>query len=72
MSYFDRWRIAKWLYDPTSQTFWNFEDPVTVRIKMFYVNWRVEDGLGGAYVWALEDDDPNGTVVKTMANGLRH
>jgi chitinase len=41
-------------------------------MKMFYVNWRVEDGLGGAYVWALKDDDLNGTVVKTMADGLRH
>ena len=27
-------------------------------------------GLGGAYVWALKDDDANGTMVKTMAAGL--
>jgi chitinase len=71
-SYFDRKRIAKWLYDPSSHTFWNFEDAVTVRLKMLYVNRRVKNGLGGAYVWALKDDDPNGTVVKTMADGLRH
>jgi len=27
-------------------------------------------GLGGAYVWALKDDDANGSMVKTMANVL--
>jgi chitinase len=69
-SYFDRLRIAKWLYDPSSETFWNFEDPSTVSFKMFYVNER-EGGLGGAYVWALKDDDGSGSVVKTMAAGLR-
>jgi chitinase len=26
--------------------------------------------LGGAYVWALKDDDANGTMVKTLAAGL--
>jgi chitinase len=71
-SYFDRNRIAKWLYNPTSQTFWNYEDPLTVRIKMLYVNGRGDGGLGGAFVWALKDDDANGTVVKTMATGLNH
>jgi chitinase len=70
VSYFDRDRIAKWLYDPSSETFWNFEDPLTVSMKMFYVNERVEGGLGGAYVWALKDDDASGSVVKTMAAGL--
>jgi chitinase len=72
ISYFDPKRIAKWLYDPTSQTFWNYEDPLTVRIKMLHVNGRVDGGLGGAFVWALKDDDANGTVVKTMAAGLNH
>jgi chitinase len=37
---------------------------------MQYVNFKVPGGLGGAYVWALKDDDANGTVVKTMAKGL--
>ena len=70
-SHFDRLRIAKWLYDPSSETFWNFEDPSTVIFKMLYVNVRVRGGLGGAYVWALKDDDGSGSVVKTMAAGLR-
>jgi chitinase len=70
-SYFDRQRIAKWLYQPTSQTFWNYEDPFTVPIKMLYVKACVHGGLGGAFVWALKDDDANGTVVKTIAVGLK-
>lgn len=36
---------------------------------MLYVNTKA-GGLGGAYVWALKDDDPNGTMVKTMATYL--
>ena len=36
---------------------------------MLYVKSRMEDGLGGAYVWALKDDDALGSVVKAMAAG---
>ena len=38
---------------------------------MIYINQKA-DGLGGAYVWALKDDDANGTMVKAMAAGLGH
>ena len=68
--YFDYKRIAVWLYDPNSQTFWSYDDPVTVWLKTAYVRSRVEGGLGGTFVWALKDDDTNGTIVKTMAAGL--
>jgi chitinase len=37
---------------------------------MLYVDLKVPGGLGGAYVWALKDDDANGSLVKTMALGL--
>ena len=68
--YFDYKRIAVWLYDPNTQTFWSYDDPVTVWLKTAYVRTRVERGLGGTFVWALKDDDANGTIVKTMAAGL--
>lgn len=68
--HFDYGRIAAWLYDPTTQTFWSYDDPVTVLLKTGYVRTRVPGGLGGAFVWALKDDDANGTIVKTMAAGL--
>jgi chitinase len=69
--HFDYQRIAVWLYDPNSDTFWSYDDPVTVWLKMAYVRARVPGGLGGAFVWALKDDDASGTITKTMAAGLR-
>jgi chitinase len=41
-----------------------------VFLKTIYINLKVPGGLGGAYVWALKDDDANGTMVKTIAAGL--
>jgi chitinase len=39
-------------------------------LKTIYIN---RGGLGGAFVWAVKDDDVNGTLVKIMADGLhRH
>jgi chitinase len=69
--HFDYRRIAVWLYDPNTQTFWSYDDPVTVWLKTAYVRTRVPGGLGGEFVWALKDDDANGTIVKTIAAGLR-
>jgi chitinase len=69
--FFDRKRIAVSLYDPTGGTFYTYDDPSTAFLKMLYINSKVPGGLGGAYVWALKDDDATGTMVKTMAQGLR-
>jgi chitinase len=38
-----------------------------VRLKTIYIN---RGGLGGAFVWAVKDDDANATLIKTMADGL--
>jgi chitinase len=67
-SYFDRRRLSAWLYNEATQTFWSYDDPTTVQLKTIYIN---RGGLGGAFVWAVKDDDPNATLIKTMANGLR-
>jgi chitinase len=69
--FFDPRRIAVWIYQPSTGTFWTYDDPVTVWLKMGYVKGRVPGGLGGAYVWALKDDDTNGTIMKTIAAGLQ-
>ena len=66
-TYFDARRIAVSLYDPSVGTFYTFDNPQTAFLKMLYVDVR---DLGGAYVWAVKDDDANGTMVKTMAAGL--
>ena len=69
---FDRRRIAVSLFDHGSETFYTYDDPSTAFLKMLYIEAKVPGGLGGAYVWALKDDDANGTMVKTMANVLEH
>jgi chitinase len=68
--YFDPRRIAVSMYDPAAGTFYTYDDPETAFLKMLYIDFKVPGGLGGAYVWALKDDDSNGTIVKTMAVGL--
>src|ERR1700734_2209801 len=68
--YYDPRRIAVSLYDPTGGTFYTYDDPITAALKMIYINFKVPGGLGGAYVWAVKNDDANGTMVKTMAAGL--
>ena len=67
---FDLRRIAVSLYNPSTQTFWTYDDPATAGLKMAYIWLRVPGGLGGAFAWAVKDDDPNGTMMKTMAAGL--
>ncbi|MGA6984032.1 MAG: glycosyl hydrolase family 18 protein [Candidatus Sulfotelmatobacter sp.] len=69
-NYFDPTRIAVSLYDPNGGTFYTYDDPATAFLKMTYINLKAPGGLGGAYVWAVKDDDANGTMVKTMAAGL--
>jgi chitinase len=69
-TYFDPRRFAVSLYDPAEGTFYTYDNPETARLKMLYIDAKVPGGLGGAYVWALKDDDANGTMVKTMANVL--
>ncbi|MGA7631223.1 MAG: glycoside hydrolase family 18 protein [Terriglobales bacterium] len=71
--HYDSTRIAQWIYDPATVTFWTFDDPFIARQKAQYINFRTPNGLGGAYVWAFKDDDAKGTMVKTLASGLgRH
>ncbi|MFZ0957236.1 MAG: glycosyl hydrolase family 18 protein [Candidatus Sulfotelmatobacter sp.] len=69
-SYYDAKRVAVSLYDSGAGTFYTFDNPSTALLKMLYIELKVPGGLGGAYVWALKDDDANGTMVKTMAAGL--
>jgi chitinase len=69
-SHFDARRIAHWLYAPSTQTFWSYDDPFIAKAKTIYIDRRVHGGLGGAVVWAVKDDDANGTMMKTLAHGL--
>jgi chitinase len=68
--HFDPTRVAVTLYDPIGGNVYTYDNPTTAFLKMLYVSLKVRGGLGGAYVWALKDDDANGSMVKTMASGL--
>ena len=50
---------APWLYD--GDTFWTFEDPVSVRFK---VGFALEQHLGGIMAWELGEDTAKGALVK--------
>jgi len=66
-NYYDPKRVAVTMYDATTGTFYTYDNPSTAFAKMLYIDLN---GLGGAYVWAVKDDDANGSVVKAMAKGL--
>jgi chitinase len=68
--YYDSQRIAVTLYNPSTGTFYTYDNPQTALVKTAYISNRVPGGLGGAFVWALKDDDASGTMVKTIAKGL--
>jgi chitinase len=68
--HYDPIRIAQWIYDPATLTFWTYDNPSIAWAKALYVDFRVPGGLGGAMFWAFKDDDTNGTMVKTLAQGL--
>ncbi len=65
----DLFSFADWLYNPATETFWTYDDPASVTAKMAYANFRA-GGLGGAFEWAIKDDDANATLLKTMSQGL--
>jgi chitinase len=70
-TWFDAQRIAVSLYDPTTTTFYTYDNPRTAFLKMLFIDIKA-GGLGGAYVWALKDDDASGSMVKSMAQGLKY
>ncbi|MBB1088188.1 chitinase [Lysobacter sp. SG-8] len=57
---------AHWIYNGT--TFWSFDDPALITEKMSYVKAQ---GLGGAFFWEFSGDDTQGTLTRTISNGLK-
>jgi chitinase len=54
-----------WLYDGNS--FWTFDDPVSIRAKLDYAR---QHKLGGAMVWELSNDSADAILLKAIARGL--
>ncbi|MCE7003987.1 glycoside hydrolase family 18 protein [Kibdelosporangium philippinense] len=67
---FKLYRDAKaghaWLFDGT--TFWTFDDPIEIKRKGQFIRDR---RLGGAMIWSLDGDTPQGELSNALASGLR-
>jgi len=68
IAWYDPVRIGATLYNPATGTFYSFDDPASVAVKTAYIK---KNKLGGAYVWALNHDDAQGTLTKAIAAGLK-
>jgi chitinase len=58
---------APWLFD--GQTFWTYEDPVSVHYK---VSYAANKHLGGIMIWELSEDTSDAVLLKTAHDALRH
>jgi chitinase len=66
--WYDSERGSATLYNPITGTFYSFDDPTSMALKTAYIR---KHKLGGAYVWALNLDDANGSLTKVIAAGLK-
>ena len=67
-AWYDSARVGATLYNPASRTFYTYDSPASVATKTAYIRHHK---LGGAYVWALNDDDRDGSLTKAIAAGLK-
>jgi chitinase len=56
---------APWLYD--GQTFWTYEDAVSVRYK---VSYAANKRLGGVMIWELSEDTSDAVLLNTAHSAL--
>jgi chitinase len=60
--------MAHWIYNPSTQTFYSYDDAITVFTKALYIR---SQRLGGAMIWDITGDDTPGTLLHSVAAGLR-
>ena len=58
---------APWLFD--GETFWTYEDPVSVRYKVSYAR---NEHLGGVMIWELSNDTADAELLRMAHWSLRH
>lgn len=56
-----------WIYDPTAQIFWSYDDPQSLGLKADYVQER---NLGGVMFWELSGDTADGELIAALHAGL--
>ncbi|MDA3647780.1 glycoside hydrolase family 18 protein [Saccharopolyspora indica] len=54
-----------WLFDGT--TFWTYDDPTEIKRKVDYLK---KQGLGGAMIWSLDGDTPEGELMTALHTAL--
>lgn len=67
-AWYDSARVGATLYNPANRTFYTYDSFASVAAKTAYIRGHM---LRGAYVWALNDDDHNGSLTKAIARGLK-
>jgi chitinase len=55
------------MFNVTTNTAFSYDNAQSVQCKVNYIK---QYGLGGGYVWAVKDDDPNGDLTKDLATDL--
>lgn len=68
IAWYDSERVGATLYNPATGTFYTYDNPAAVAAKTAYIK---KHKLGGAYVWALNDDDAGASLTKAIAAGLK-
>jgi chitinase len=68
VAWYDSARVGATLYNPATGTFYTYDNPESVAAKTAYIK---KQKLGGAYVWALNDDDASASLTKAIALGLK-
>jgi len=64
---YDSARCAARMFNVTTNTAFSYDNAQSVQCKVNYIK---QYGLGGGYVWAVKDDDPNGDLTKAIAGDL--
>jgi chitinase len=65
--YRDERSQAPWLFD--GETFWTYEDPVSVRYKVSYAR---HERLGGVMIWELSGDTVDAELLSMVYRSLHH
>ena len=68
IAWYDSARVGATIYNPADGTFYTYDNPAAVATKTAYIK---RHKLGGAYVWALNDDDASASLTKAIAAGLK-
>lgn len=66
-TYRDARSQAPWLFD--GETFWTYEDPVSVRYKVSYAR---NERLGGVMIWELSNDTEDAELLTAAWRSLHH